>query len=99
MAAAVPMNDPLAAARLFACAFLLGCLLGLLHGFLRPLREKLPNISDAIFAVVLFYVWLYLSFALCRGDIRMGYTAGLFLQKKCANLNCQFIVINRQREL
>lgn len=63
----------------FLWACLLGLALGFFYGFLRPLRTRHSILADLLFFPVLFYVWLYLSFAICRGDIRIGYTAGLFV--------------------
>lgn len=72
------MNGPLAAAICFAMALVLGAALGLFYGFLRPLRQKHPHIADLLFLPAMVYAWLYLSFAVCRGDVRLVYTAGLF---------------------
>ena len=57
----------------------LGLILGLVYGFLRPLRRKHSWPSDLIFVGTAFCGWLYLSFGVCRGDIRMGATAALGL--------------------
>ena len=57
----------------------IGAVLGLWYGFLRPLRPKHTLLSDLLFLPALIYAWLYLSFAICRGDIRLGYTMGLLL--------------------
>ena len=54
---------------------LLGCGLGLIYGFLRPLRPRW--VADLIFIATLFLAWLYLGFGLCRGDLRMVYTLTL----------------------
>lgn len=62
---------------LFACA--IGALSGLWYGALRPLRRAHPYAADLLFSAALIYAWLQLSFALCDGDLRLGYTAGLFL--------------------
>ena len=51
---------------------LLGGGLGLLYGFLRPFRPRW--LGDLLFIIALFWAWIYLGFALCRGDIRMGYS-------------------------
>ncbi len=73
------MTAPAQAVRWFGAALALGAVLGLLYGFLRPLRKKRSAPADLLFASALFYAWLYLSFAVCRGDIRLGCTLGLFL--------------------
>ncbi len=71
------MNGPALDAWRFGMACLLGLPLGFFYSFLRPLRTRHPVISDLLFLPALFYGWLYLGFALCRGDIRLGYCAGL----------------------
>ncbi len=63
----------------FLCACGIGLALGAVYGFLRPLRPRHNGLSDLLFLPAMGYAWLYLSFAICRGDIRLGYTAGLFL--------------------
>ena len=70
------MTEPIFAAKLFLAAFGIGCLLGILYGFLRPLPFWL---RDLIWITGLFYGWIYHSFALCRGDIRMGNALGILL--------------------
>ena len=62
---------------LWACG--IGLVLGLYYGFLRPLRPKHTLISDVLFVPALFFGWLYLGFAICRGDLRIGYCFGLLL--------------------
>ena len=70
------MSPPLAARR-FLTALLLGCVLGLFYGFLRPLRRKRHWPADLLFVAVMLWVWVYLMFGVCAGDLRFGYTAGL----------------------
>lgn len=62
---------------LWACG--IGAILGAWYGFLRPLRPRHTVLSDLLFLPALVYGWLYLSFAICRGDIRLGYTLGLLV--------------------
>ena len=71
------MNAPALSARYFLTACLLGCIGGVYYGFLRPLRPKHTVLSDLLFLPVLIYLWLQLSFGVCKGDLRLGYTAGL----------------------
>jgi len=56
-------------------ALLMGCGLGLVYGFLQPLRPRW--FSDLLFLWVLFAAWFYLGFALCGGDLRFAYSASL----------------------
>lgn len=63
----------------FAIAFLMGLGLGLFYGFLRPLRPRLTWLADTLFVAGAFYAWLYLGFAICRSDLRMGCVSGLFV--------------------
>jgi len=55
---------------------LLGLLLGVIYGFLRPLRPKHTILADSLFLIFLIWAWLYQGFAVCRGDLRLGYYAG-----------------------
>ena len=71
------MTTPAVALQRFLIACLLGAVLGLYYGFLRPLRPKHTHISDFLFAIGIFWAWLQLSFGVCQGDIRLAYTAGL----------------------
>jgi hypothetical protein len=73
------MNTPSTDLYRFLSGCLLGICLGLWYGFLRPFRQKHPYWADFLFLVALFPVWLYHSFAICRGDLRIGYAAGLFI--------------------
>lgn len=73
------MTPPAAAAGRFAAACLLGVVLGVVYGFLRPPRQKHPHLADSLFLLVLFPAWIYLSFGICGGDLRLGYVFGLFL--------------------
>ncbi len=76
-AAAVPMTGPALDAWRFGMACLLGLPMGAAYSFLRPLRSRHPIFADLLFLPALFYGWLYLGFAVCHGDIRIGYCAGL----------------------
>ena len=80
------MTAPEAAAGFFLLAFGLGCGLGLLYGFLRPLRPKWTNLSDFLFLLGAFWAWLYHSFGICGGDIRPAYALGLGLG--CVAFDC-----------
>lgn len=71
------MNGPALDGRRFLWACGIGLILGMYYGFLRPLRPKHTLLSDALFMPALFYAWLYLGFAICRGDLRLGYCLGL----------------------
>ncbi len=73
------MTDPVLDARRFGIACLLGLGLGLYYGFLRPLRPRHTGLSDLLFLPALFYSWLYLSFGVCDGDIRLSYSMGLLV--------------------
>lgn len=70
------MTPEVAAYRL-ACSVVLGGALGLYYGFLRPLRPRHTWLADILFLAGAVWVWLYLGFAVCRGDLRTGYGFGL----------------------
>lgn len=71
------MMLPEIVARRFWAACMLGCGLGLLYGFLRPLRPRLTHLTDGVFVIAAGWSWLVLSFGICHGDLRLGYSAGL----------------------
>lgn len=73
------MTPPGEAAGRFAAACLLGLALGAVYGFLRPLRPRHTLLSDSLFLLAAAWAWGYLGFGICLGDLRLGYTAGLFL--------------------
>lgn len=73
------MTAPAVAALRFFLACVLGLGLGVIYSFLRPLRPRLTGLSDALFVVSLLMAWVYLGFGICGGDLRLGYTAGLFV--------------------
>lgn len=72
------MAPALTAAR-FGLGLLLGAGLGLVYGFLTPLRPRWTGLADGIFVLALLWGWLVLSFGVCRGDVRLSYTVSLFL--------------------
>ena len=61
------MTPQIAAARL-GWSLLLGALVGVTGDFLKPLGRR----TDPLLMLVFGWAWLYLNFAVCRGDIRMG---------------------------
>lgn len=75
----ISMTGPALDGWRFLCACLIGLPLGLCYGFLRPLRSRHPFLADLLFLPAMGYAWLYLGFAICRGDLRLGYCLGLFL--------------------
>ena len=68
---------PSTAARRLLCSCVLGAALGLYYGFLRPLRPRRTFLADGLFLLGGVWTWVYLSFGICGGDIRMGYSLGL----------------------
>ena len=73
------MITPGTALQRFAIAVALGAALGLYYGFLRPLRPRHTALSDLAFLPAVLLCFLYHSFAVCQGDLRLGYCAGLLL--------------------
>ena len=71
------MTAPALAADRFAAACLIGMVLGLAYGFLRPLRPRLTALADFLFLLAAAAGWVFLSFRICQGDLRLGYNAGL----------------------
>ena len=73
------MTAPALAAARFSAACLLGMGLGILYSFLRPLRPRLTVLADLLFVLGFGWAWVYLGFAICQGDLRVGYYSGLIL--------------------
>ena len=73
------MISPVLTMQRFGAGCLLGAGLGVLYGFLRPLRPRHTVLSDVLFLLGVGWAWLYLAFAVCGGDLRPGYSAGLAL--------------------
>lgn len=71
------MTAPALAAHRFVCCCLLGAALGVYYEFLRPLRPRYTLAADTLFLTGCGWVWLLMSFRVCRGDLRLGYSAGL----------------------
>ena len=71
------MTAPALAAHRFVCCCLLGAALGVYYEFLRPLRPRYTLAADTLFLMGCVWVWLIMSFRVCRGDLRLGYSAGL----------------------
>ena len=59
------------------CSVLLGSCLGLLYGFLRVPGKRHRIFADVVFSLGAVWVWIYISFAVCRGDIRTVYLLGM----------------------
>lgn len=73
------MTAPADAAQQLLAALALGAALGLIYGFLRPLRPRLTALADGVFVVCMAAAWIYLGFGICGGDLRLGYLAGMLL--------------------
>ena len=71
------MTPPALAAQRFLQCCALGGGLGLWYGFLRPLRRGRSVAADLLFFVGAVWAWLYAGFAVCGGDLRLGYFAAL----------------------
>ena len=63
----------------FVIACLLGVGLGTIYDLLSCLPRALRHIGDGLFVVALFICGIYLGFAVCQGDLRPVYSAGLLL--------------------
>lgn len=71
------MIGPETAARWLLASLTVGLILGVLYGFLRPLRPKHTALSDLIFVLAAFYGWIFVGFQVCGGDIRFGCAAAM----------------------
>ena len=73
------MTAPALAAQRVAMALAVGAGLGCFYGFLRPLRPRLTHLCDTVFVLAALWAWIYTSFGLCQGDLRLGYTTAIAL--------------------
>jgi hypothetical protein len=73
------MTTPEVAFWRFLTGLVLGCVLGIIYGLLRPVRRGKAIFPDLVFAFFTGWIYLYYGFALCRGDLRMGYLAAPIL--------------------
>ena len=71
------MTTPAIAALRFLRGLYLGALLGVWYGFLRPLGHRRRTLADLLFLSGVFPAWLHFSFAVCDGDLGLGYLASL----------------------
>lgn len=71
------MTRPEIAGAALGAAVLLGLGLGLLYTLLFPLRRRKTGLADGVFLLGLFLTWVYLSFGICGGDIRLFQLLGL----------------------
>lgn len=65
------MTAPEAGAVRFAVALAVGAVLGLLYGFLRPLRPKHTLFADGVFLLGTYLGWIWWAFAICAADPRI----------------------------
>jgi hypothetical protein len=72
------MTAPVTAAVCWLRTLGVGGALGIVYGFLRPLRPRLTTLSDLIFALATLWGWVYMVFGICGGDSRLSCTLALF---------------------
>jgi len=68
---------PEEAGRRFLWGLALGLPLGICYSLLRPLRRRRSGWADALFMGCVLYAWLWHSFAVCAGDLRLASAGGL----------------------
>jgi hypothetical protein len=73
------MTVPIDAALRFLWGLAVGAVLGVCYDFLRPLRRRHHAPADVIFVLAALWGWIWYSFQICAGDIRLGGTAALGL--------------------
>ena len=73
------MTVPAVAAHRILWALAVGAFLGLCYDFLRPLRRRHHGPMDFVFVQIALVTWVWYSFKICLGDIRMGGTVALGL--------------------
>lgn len=77
MAQALELTGPEQAFSLLLRCLLLGLGLGIVYGFLRPLRPRHRMLSDLLFLPAALYAWVYAYLALCRGAMRFVYAIAI----------------------
>jgi len=73
------MTVPAVAAQRVLWALAVGAFLGLCYDFLRPLRRRHHAPADTVFVLAALMAWVWYSFKICGGDIRMGGTVTIGL--------------------
>lgn len=73
------MTVPGDAALRFLWGLAVGAVLGVCYDFLRPLRRRHNAPADVIFVLAALWGWVWYSFKICAGDIRLGGTVALGL--------------------
>ena len=71
------MTVPVVAALRILWGLATGAVLGVCYDFLRPLRYRHHAPADTVFALAALWAWIWYSFQICAGDIRLGGTASL----------------------
>lgn len=71
------MSTPAQALLCLGWSCLFGAGLGMVYGFLRPVRPR--ALADVLFLICLGWAGIYLGFGICQGDLRLGYAAGLLV--------------------
>ena len=77
MGTAAEMSPEIMAWRLGRCV-LLGATVGLMSDLTAPLRRRAAFLADGIWGLWILGIWLTVSFSVCRGDVRLGYSAAAF---------------------
>ena len=67
------MTTPFTDACRFGWGLLIGAALGIVYGFLRPLRPRHTTFADFLFALAACYGYLLLQFGICQADVRLAY--------------------------
>lgn len=71
------MTVPAQAALRVLWGLAVGAILGVCYDFLRPLRRRHHTPADGIFMLAAFAGWVWYSFQICAGDIRLGGTVSI----------------------
>ena len=71
------MTPPSVALERLGMGCLLGLVLGLWYDVLRPPRRRFVHLCDGLFLLGFGWAFLIQGFEVCRGDLRLGYLAGL----------------------
>ena len=70
------MTPALVWRQLWGC-FLTGVLLGPAVDLFRPAHRRFPVMAQLLIALEVSAAWVFVSFGLCRGDLRLGWDLAL----------------------
>lgn len=68
----------------FGISLLAGLAAGIFYLFLTPLRPKHTVLADLLFFMGEGYLWLWVGFSVCDGDLRIAWLLGIGMGAICS---------------